>query len=122
MELLGKKPIIFGVRDVPPEIVARRRKYAESRERAREYFDAIYGERATSALLANIIAAYTKKFRKSPSSFEEAWSKLGYQETTEIIFRAVNHLSCSAKDTGEMEKFLNQKRLTAIRRSRNMNT
>lgn len=70
------------------------------------FFISLYGQRITWIILANVLAEYTNRFRKSAKTFDEAWDKLGYKTVSEIVFRAVNDLPCKAKDTGELLYFI----------------
>ncbi|WP_192802063.1 hypothetical protein, partial [Streptococcus agalactiae] len=72
-----------------------------SKDKAEAYFTRLYNQHIARVIIANVMAEYTTTFRKSATSFEEAWEALDYQRTTEIVFRAVNGLPCSEKDTGE---------------------
>ncbi|OCL44661.1 hypothetical protein AX273_10755, partial [Streptococcus agalactiae] len=74
-----------------------------SKDKAEAYFTRLYSQHIARVIIANVMAEYTTTFRKSATSFEEAWEALDYQRTTEIVFRAVNGLPCSEKDTGELE-------------------
>lgn len=71
-----------------------------SKDKAEAYFTRLYNQHIARVIIANVMAEYTTTFRKSATSFEEAWEALDYQRTTEIVFRAVNGLPCSEKDTG----------------------
>ncbi|HEM3648310.1 TPA: hypothetical protein U1C40_000922, partial [Streptococcus suis] len=73
---------------------------------AEKIFTRLFGECATSVIVANVMADYTTTFRKSAATFEEAWNALGYTTTVEIIFRAIHNLPCKAKDEGELESYL----------------
>lgn len=79
-----------------------------SKDKAEAYFTRLYNQHIARVIIANVMAEYTTTFRKSATSFEEAWEALDYQRTTEIIFRAVNGLPCSEKDTGELETYLSE--------------
>ncbi|HGD5592165.1 TPA: hypothetical protein ACIZTM_001588 [Streptococcus agalactiae] len=79
-----------------------------SKDKAEAYFTRLYNQHIARVIIANIMAEYTTTFRKSATSFEEAWEALDYQRTTEIVFRAVNGLPCSEKDTGELETHLSE--------------
>ncbi|HEN5840208.1 TPA: hypothetical protein U6600_000587 [Streptococcus agalactiae] len=79
-----------------------------SKDKAEAYFTRLYSQHIARVIIANVIAEYTTTFRKSATSFEEAWEALDYQRTTEIVFRAVNGLPCSEKDTGELETYLSE--------------
>lgn len=76
-----------------------------SKDKAEAYFTRLYNQHIARVIIANVMAEYTTTFRKSATSFEEAWEALDYQRTTEIVFRAVNGLPCSEKDTGELETY-----------------
>lgn len=79
-----------------------------SKDKAEAYFTRLYSQHIARVIIANVMAEYTTTFRKSATSFEEAWETLDYQRTTEIVFRAVNGLPCSEKDTGELETYLSE--------------
>ncbi|EIQ82922.1 hypothetical protein ACVR0W_09980 [Streptococcus canis] len=79
-----------------------------SKDKAEAYFARLYNQHIAWVIIANVMAEYINKFRKSATSFEEAWEALDYQQTTEIVFRAVNGLPCSEKDTGELENYLSE--------------
>ncbi|HGI4879783.1 TPA: hypothetical protein ACJSZ5_001611 [Streptococcus agalactiae] len=79
-----------------------------SKDKAEAYFTRLYNQHIARVIIANVMAEYTTTFRKSATSFEEAWEALDYQRTTEIVFRAVNGLPCSEKDTGELETYLSE--------------
>lgn len=79
-----------------------------SKDKAEAYFTRLYNQHIARVIIANVMAEYTTTFRKSATSFEEAWEALDYQRTTEIGFRAVNGLPCSEKDTGELETYLSE--------------
>lgn len=79
-----------------------------SKDKAEAYFTRLYNQHIARVIIANVMAEYTTTFRKSVTSFEEAWEALDYQRTTEIVFRAVNGLPCSEKDTGELETYLSE--------------
>ncbi|CNE85209.1 TPA: hypothetical protein ACGWKD_001435 [Streptococcus agalactiae] len=79
-----------------------------SKDKAEAYFTRLYSQHIARVIIANVMAEYTTTFRKSATSFEEAWEALDYQRTTEIVFRAVNGLPCSEKDTGELETYLSE--------------
>ncbi|EJS82806.1 TPA: hypothetical protein ACINO1_002013 [Streptococcus agalactiae] len=79
-----------------------------SKDKAEAYFTRLYNQHIARVIIANVMAEYTTTFRKSATSFEEAWEALDYQRTTEIVFRAVNGLPCSEKDTGELETHLSE--------------
>lgn len=79
-----------------------------SNDKAEAYFTRLYNQHIARVIIANVMAEYTTTFRKSATSFEEAWEALDYQRTTEIVFRAVNGLPCSEKDTGELETYLSE--------------
>lgn len=79
-----------------------------SKDKAEAYFTRLYNQHIARVIIANVMAEYTTTFRKSATSFEEAWEALDYQRTTEIVFRSVNGLPCSEKDTGELETHLSE--------------
>lgn len=79
-----------------------------SKDKAEAYFTRLYNQHIARVIIANVMAEYTTTFRKSATSFEEAWEALDYQRTTEIVFRAVNGLPCSEKNTGELETYLSE--------------
>lgn len=79
-----------------------------SKDKAESYFTRLYNQHIARVIIANVMAEYTTTFRKSATTFEEAWGALGYKQTTEIVFRAVNGLPCSEKDTGELETYLSE--------------
>ncbi|HEO0092274.1 TPA: hypothetical protein U9C87_001606 [Streptococcus agalactiae] len=79
-----------------------------SKDKAEAYFTRLYNQHIARVIIANVMAEYTTTFRKSATSFEEAWEALDYQRTTDIVFRAVNGLPCSEKDTGELETYLSE--------------
>ncbi|MEE3742300.1 hypothetical protein [Streptococcus dysgalactiae] len=79
-----------------------------SKDKAEAYFTRLYNQHIAWVIIANVMTEYVNKFRKSATSFEEAWEALDYQQTTEIVFRAVNGLPCSEKDTGELEAYLSE--------------
>ncbi|RJG51793.1 hypothetical protein, partial [Streptococcus pyogenes] len=61
-----------------------------SKDKAEVYFTRLYNQHIAWVIIANVMTEYVNKFRKSATSFEKAWDALGYQQTTEIVFRAVN--------------------------------
>ncbi|KPJ23048.1 hypothetical protein JavanS419_0013 [Streptococcus satellite phage Javan419] len=79
-----------------------------SKEKAEAYFTRLYSQHIAWVIIANVMTEYITTFRKSATAFEEAWNALGYQKTTEIVFRAVNGLPCLQKDTGELEAYLGE--------------
>ncbi|HEN9328721.1 TPA: hypothetical protein U9H31_001069 [Streptococcus agalactiae] len=64
-----------------------------SKDKAEAYFARLYNHHIARVIIANVMAEYTTTFRKS---------------ATEIVFRAVNGLPCSEKDTGELETYLSE--------------
>ncbi|HEO7923539.1 hypothetical protein HK118_08670 [Streptococcus agalactiae] len=79
-----------------------------SKDKAEADFARLYNHHIARVIVANVMTEYIKKIRKSAHSFEEAWEVIGYQRTKEIVFRAVNGLPCSGKDTGELETYLSE--------------
>ncbi|HFD5847697.1 TPA: hypothetical protein ACF434_001293 [Streptococcus pyogenes] len=75
-----------------------------SKNKAEAYFTRLYNQHIAWVIIANVMTEYVIKFRKSATSFDA----LDYQRTTEIVFRAVNGLPCSEKDSGELETYLSE--------------
>lgn len=98
--------------DFTPEQQERIQKCRRSKDKAEDFFISLYGQRITWIILANVLAEYTNRFRKSAKTFDEAWDKLGYKTVSEIVFRSVNGLPCKAKDTGELSDFIKKSSLT----------
>lgn len=78
------------------------------KDKTESFFTRLYNQHIAWVIIANVMTEYVNKFRKSATSFEEAWETLDYQQTAEIVFRAVNGLPCSEKDTGELEIYLSE--------------
>ncbi|HFD5235886.1 TPA: hypothetical protein ACF4WM_000589 [Streptococcus pyogenes] len=79
-----------------------------SKDKTEVYFTRLYNQHIAWVIIANVMTEYVIKFRKSATSFEEAWDALDYQRTTEIVFRAVNGLPGPEKDSGELETYLSE--------------
>lgn len=98
--------------DFTPEQQERIQKCRRSKDKAEDFFISLYGQKIAWIILANVLAEYTNRFRKSAKTFDEAWDKLGYKTVSEIVFRSVNGLPCKAKDTGELSDFIKKSSLT----------
>lgn len=86
---------------------------AESTDRADEFFKDLYGQRVAWVIVANIMEQGSRTGAGLFHTFEEAWAILPFEQITDIIFRAVNHLPCAGKDTGQMAEFKARKGVSA---------
>lgn len=65
---------------------------AESKTEAEAFLTERFGQHNAWVIVANVMANFTTKNRKSAKSFEEAWHDLGFQVVTDIIYRTLNDL------------------------------
>lgn len=90
--------------DYTPEQKERFRKRDASQKKAKEYYINLYNESVANVIVANIMAQFTTVFRKSANTFEEAWERLGYEITSDIVFKAINDLPDRSKKQNEIER------------------
>ncbi len=76
----------------------------EVKQKAHDFFTDLYSWGVAEIVLSSVMDQYSQKNpdRRRFYTFEEAWAGLSFEETSEIIFRAVNGLPCAEKDTGQM--------------------
>ena len=68
------------------------KKRDENRKRAEEFFKAMYDQSTAWTIVANVMITYHNIYTGFAETFEQAWNALGYEITTDIVYRAVNNL------------------------------
>jgi len=74
------------------------KKRDETKKRAEEFFKAMYDQTTAWGIVANVMTTYIILNKKSAETFEQAWNTLGYEITTDIVYRAVNNLPARGKE------------------------
>lgn len=73
------------------------KKQDETKKRAEEFFKAMYDQSTALVIVANVMVAYHNIYTGWAETFEQAWNTLGYEITTDIVYRAVNGLPARSK-------------------------
>ena len=79
------------------------KKRDETKKRAEEFFKAMYDQSTAWVIVANVMVTYHNIYTDWAETFEQAWNALGYEITTDIVYRAVNGLPARSKK-GEKEE------------------
>ena len=70
-----------------------------SQDKADKHFKALFNQRISWVIVANVMSEYVNQFRQSARTFEEAWQAIGYEKATEIMFKAINDLPASGNES-----------------------
>ncbi|KXT67740.1 hypothetical protein SGADD02_01226 [Streptococcus gallolyticus] len=73
------------------------KKQDETRKRAEKFFKAMYDQSTAWVIVANVMVAYHNIYTDWAKTFEQAWNALGYEITTDIVYRAVNGLPAKSR-------------------------
>ena len=73
------------------------KKRDETKKRAEEFFKAMYDQSTAWVIVANVMVTYHNIYTGWAETFEQAWNTLGYEITTDIVYRAVNDLPARSK-------------------------
>lgn len=85
----------------------RMQKRNESEERAEAQLSQLYGRRAATVIVFNIMATYKNTFNRFADTYEEACDGLGILTVNDIITRAVNGLPAQGVERREQEEVCN---------------
>lgn len=88
----------FSLKHYTDEQKAIFKKRDETKKRAEEFFKAMYDQTTAWGIVANVMTTYIILNKKSAETFEQAWNTLGYEITTDIVYRAVNNLPARGKE------------------------
>lgn len=73
------------------------KKRDETKKRAEEFFKVMYDQSTAWVIVANVMVTYHNIYTDWAETFEQAWNALGYEITTDIVYRAVNGLPARSK-------------------------
>ena len=73
------------------------KKRDETKKRAEEFFKAMYDQTTAWTIVANVMITHHNIYTGWAETFEQAWNTLGYEITTDIVYRAVNSLPARSK-------------------------
>lgn len=85
----------------------RMQKRNESEERAEAQLSQLYGRRAATVIVFNIMATYKNTFNRFADTYEEACDGLGILAVNDIIIRVVNGLPAQGVERREQEEVCN---------------
>ena len=74
------------------------KKQDESKKRAEEFFKEMYDQSTAWVIVANVMVVYHNIYTGWAETFEQAWNALGYDITSDIVYRAVNGLSAKKQE------------------------
>ena len=58
----------------------------------------MYDQATAWGIVANVMITYNNIYKGFAETFEQAWNTLGYEITTDIVYRAVNNLPARSKE------------------------
>ena len=73
------------------------KKLDETKKRAEEFFKAMYAQSMAWVIVANVMVTYHNIYTDWAETFEQARNALGYEITTDIVYREVNGLPAKSR-------------------------